>query len=161
MQSEIKRGILGVSNIEPLDPDRGGVAYNWPRIWIPRVQYSTVWLQILHWCLSNRCRAVLTNSVQEYQLDIYFGLPCCLWMSTWDTCHFCLARKVAENWQTLCPLFRPFLRKQRQQVFQLTFENNYVLYFGSPTQTSHVMCHVLYSNKKNMILFMGHPTSSQ
>ena len=28
MQSEIKRGILGVCNIEPLDPDGGGVAYN-------------------------------------------------------------------------------------------------------------------------------------
>ena len=28
MQSEIERGILGLCNIEPLDPDGGGVAYN-------------------------------------------------------------------------------------------------------------------------------------
>ena len=28
MQCEIKRGILGVCNIEPLDPEGGGVAYN-------------------------------------------------------------------------------------------------------------------------------------
>ena len=28
MESEIKRGILGLCNIEPLDPDGGGVAYN-------------------------------------------------------------------------------------------------------------------------------------
>ena len=40
MQSEIKRGILGVCNIEPLDPDGPGVAFNLHRIWILRVQYS-------------------------------------------------------------------------------------------------------------------------